>query len=156
MNEPVVVTDAGADLEGVGRVAAGAPIELSPLAIRAMEHGRSAIEALLGSGRAIYGVNTGFGRLATTVVEGDALAGLQRNLLLSHSCGTGPLLSREQVRVMIFLRVASLAREEAVSGPALLRIWSGSPTGLFFQPFLPVAPWELRAISRPSPTCAFR
>jgi histidine ammonia-lyase len=120
MNEPVLVTDAGADLEGVARVAEGAPFELSPSAVRALERGRNAIEALLGSGRAIYGVNTGFGRLATTVVEGEALAGLQRNLLLSHSCGTGPLLSREQVRLMVFLRVASLARGRSGIRPCVV------------------------------------
>ena len=73
MNCPVVVSDAGADLEGVARVAEGAAIELSAEALEALSRGGGAVEALLGSGRAIYGVNTGFGRLATTVVEGDEL-----------------------------------------------------------------------------------
>lgn len=121
MNDPVVVTDAGADLEGVERVADGAPFQLAPSALAALEKGRRAVEALLGSGRAIYGVNTGFGRLATTVVEGDALSDLQKNLLLSHSCGTGPLLSREQVRVMVYLRVASLARGRSGVRPLVVQ-----------------------------------
>ncbi len=120
MNDPVVIGDAGADLEGVARVADGAPFTLSADAVSALEWGRKAVEAILDSGKAIYGVNTGFGRLASTVVEGEALADLQRNLLLSHSCGTGPLLSREQVRVMVFLRAASLARGRSGVRPCVV------------------------------------
>lgn len=121
MNDPVVVTDAGACLEGVERVAEGAPFELSQSALAALDRGRKAVETLLVSGRPIYGVNTGFGRLATTVVEGEALADLQKNLLLSHSCGTGPLLPREQARVMIYLRAASLARGRSGIRPEVVR-----------------------------------
>lgn len=110
MNGPVLVTDRGTDIESVAAVAEGAAFELSPSAVAALERGSRAVEVLLEQGLPIYGVNTGFGRLATTVIKNDELAELQRNLLLSHSCGTGPLLPGHLVRVMIFLRVASLAR----------------------------------------------
>ena len=59
--------------------------------------------------RRIYGVNTGFGRLADTVIPGDQQAQLQVNLLRSHAVGWGPALGREEVRGMILLRAASLA-----------------------------------------------
>ncbi len=110
MDSVVIIDDRGANLEQVSRVLDGARFELGPDASRAIMEGRSKIELLLQSGRAIYGVNTGFGRLASTVVPREELSLLQKNLLLSHACGTGRPFSRELVRVMMFLRVVSLAR----------------------------------------------
>lgn len=57
----------------------------------------------------IYGVNTGFGKLADTVIAHDQLAALQVNLVRSHAAGWGPPLSRHEVRGMLFLRAMSLA-----------------------------------------------
>ena len=48
----------------------------------------------MASGRTVYGVNTGFGLLAQTRIPDDRLAELQRNLILSHSCGLGEALDR--------------------------------------------------------------
>jgi histidine ammonia-lyase len=57
----------------------------------------------------IYGVNTGFGKLADTVIPTAQLAELQRNLVRSHAVGWGPALPREQARGLVFLRAVSLA-----------------------------------------------
>ena len=58
----------------------------------------------------MYGVNTGFGKLAQTRIPRDKLADLQRNLVVSHACGVGALLPRDVVRLAIALKVNSLAR----------------------------------------------
>src|SRR5690348_2576120 len=70
---------------------------------------RATLETALAEGRAVYGVNTGFGKLAQTRIPPDALKTLQRNLVLSHAAGVGELLSDSIVRLAIALKVASLA-----------------------------------------------
>ncbi len=64
---------------------------------------------LIDSSERIYGVNTGFGKLADTVIPRSELAQLQRNLVRSHAVGWGPVLAREEVRGMILLRALSLS-----------------------------------------------
>ncbi len=68
------------------------------------------IADILASGDTVYGVNTGFGKLAQVTIEPDHLAELQRNLVMSHCAGTGPLLSDAAVRLTLVLKLASLAR----------------------------------------------
>jgi histidine ammonia-lyase len=58
----------------------------------------------------VYGISTGFGKLADRVIPREALEQLQHNLIVSHSVGVGEPLDREVVRAMLFLRVAALAR----------------------------------------------
>lgn len=57
----------------------------------------------------IYGINTGFGSLCNTVVPNKDLRQLQYNLLRSHACGTGELVPRDIVKLMLLLKVKSLA-----------------------------------------------
>ncbi len=64
---------------------------------------------LEGGNTRIYGVNTGFGKLADTVIPAPQLADLQRNLVRSHAVGWGPALSRPEARGMLLLRAMSLA-----------------------------------------------
>lgn len=71
---------------------------------------RGLVEGALASGRAIYGVNTGFGRLAQTRIPDSELKNLQRNLVLSHAAGVGDLLPDNVVRLVLALKIASLAR----------------------------------------------
>lgn len=59
---------------------------------------------------AVYGVNTGFGLLARQRIAPDALRQLQTNLVLSHAAGTGERLSRQVVRLILALKINSLAR----------------------------------------------
>ncbi len=68
------------------------------------------VDRLIASGRTVYGVNTGFGLLARTRIDDARLAELQRALVLSHSAGTGPLLDDAVVRMILALKIASLAR----------------------------------------------
>ena len=57
----------------------------------------------------IYGVTTGFGSLCNISIEKDELSALQKNLVMSHSCGTGDRVPTEIVRIMIMLKVQSLS-----------------------------------------------
>jgi histidine ammonia-lyase len=59
---------------------------------------------------AVYGINTGFGKLANTRIPSSQTAQLQRNLIMSHCCGVGDPLPREVVRLIIVLKMISLGR----------------------------------------------
>jgi histidine ammonia-lyase len=89
---------------------ASAPITVEPSARVAVDAAAATVQQLLGEHRVVYGVNTGFGLLARTRIDDARLAELQRALVLSHSAGTGPLLDDAVVRLVIALKVASLAR----------------------------------------------
>lgn len=93
------------------RIAAGAAtVQLADSAWPVIERSRAVVEQALASGRTIYGVNTGFGRLAQTRIPDNELKHLQRNLVLSHSAGVGELLPDNVVRLVLALKIASLAR----------------------------------------------
>lgn len=74
----------------------------------AVERSRAIVERALESGDAIYGVNTGFGALAARRIDDDQLGRLQRNLLLSHACGTGEPVPVEITRLMMRLKIHAL------------------------------------------------
>lgn len=84
-------------------------IALDPSAAPRIEAGARAVRAMLASGEAIYGVNTGFGALARTRIPDDKLRLLQQRLVMSHAAGSGPLLPDRVVRLVLALKIASLA-----------------------------------------------
>ena len=88
----------------------GSGVELSPNARTRMAQSRKLIEGILAAGEVVYGVNTGFGKLADVHVRGDRLAELQINLVRSHSGGVGQPLSEEESRAMLLLRANVLAK----------------------------------------------
>ncbi len=85
-------------------------IEIPEDVRRRVEESRRTLEKLLSEGKVIYGVNTGFGKLASTGIPDSEIEQLQVNLLLSHATGTGEPLAEEVVRGMLFLRLFSLSR----------------------------------------------
>ncbi len=86
------------------------PLTLDPAAWPVIERGAAAVQAIVKRGAPAYGINTGFGRLASTHIADDQLELLQRNLVLSHAVGVGKPFSAPVVRLIIALKVASLAR----------------------------------------------
>ena len=98
-------------LEEVGRVAAGAagPVTLAPEARRAIEAARAVIDTKVAAGEAVYGVTTGFGRLAEVVIPADQRTLLQLNVIRSHACGFGAHAPRPAVRALMLLRANTLA-----------------------------------------------
>jgi histidine ammonia-lyase len=85
-------------------------IQLDPQCLAGIEAARQTVSDILAQGKPVYGINTGFGLLANKRIANDDLLQLQRNLVLSHACGTGVLLSDEQVRLVMLLKINSLAR----------------------------------------------
>lgn len=83
---------------------------LSSASKKNLDHGSKIVRELSRSKSPIYGVNTGFGRLAQLRISEDELVQLQKNILKSHACGIGPALSRQVVRRLIFLRALSLGK----------------------------------------------
>jgi histidine ammonia-lyase len=86
------------------------PIALAKEAYTAIEASCKAVQDIVAKGDAAYGINTGFGLLAKTRIPDDKLEQLQRNLILSHSVGTGDLMSDEVVRLLMLTKISSLAR----------------------------------------------
>lgn len=98
-------------LEEVVRVArGGARVELASVGRERLARCRAALEAAMSESEPLYGVNTGFGSLATVRIEDDDLRQVQQNLILSHASGVGDPLPVEVVRAMLLLSVASLTR----------------------------------------------
>jgi len=89
---------------------AGAGVKLASEAYAAIDGAADSIARIVESGRTVYGVNTGFGLLAQTRIPGARLAELQRNLILSHSCGLGDALAPNVVRLIIALKLIGLGR----------------------------------------------
>jgi histidine ammonia-lyase len=71
---------------------------------------RALIERIVAEGQTVYGVNTGFGKLADVRISNDNLAQLQTNLVRSHSAGVGQPLSEAESRAMLLLRANVLAK----------------------------------------------
>ncbi|MBL7943126.1 MAG: histidine ammonia-lyase [Flavobacteriales bacterium] len=92
-------------------VCSNQPIALSPKSIDNIVRCRKFLEdKLQSSPTAIYGINTGFGALYNKAIDANDLGALQRNLLLSHACGTGNEIAPEIVRLMMVLKVVALSK----------------------------------------------
>ncbi len=86
------------------------PLALADTAYAAINEASATIHKIVAKGDAAYGINTGFGKLAKTRIPDEQLELLQRNLIMSHSVGSGELISDEVVRLILAMKIASLAR----------------------------------------------
>lgn len=76
----------------------------------AIDNSVATVRKLIDNGRVIYGINTGFGLLAHTLIPHDELEHLQRSIVLSHAAGVGSLMDEATVRLLMVLKINSLAR----------------------------------------------
>jgi len=88
----------------------GPKVRLAAGAREAVVACHDAVKQLIGTGRPIYAVNTGFGKLASVRIEDADLTQLQRNLILSHAAGTGELLSDDLVRLIMVMKASALGQ----------------------------------------------
>lgn len=111
-DEPLLLDGTRLTLADVRRVASGEvrTAELSPEARGAMSRSRAFVEAQVAAGKPVYGVTTGFGRMAEKVITPRQRTTLQTNLLRSHAVGLGEPLSEPEVRALILLRVNALSQ----------------------------------------------
>lgn len=84
-------------------------ISLSQDCINKINHSRGFLENAISNGQKIYGVNTGFGLLAKETIGNDDLVKLQENIILSHATGVGQYLLVEITRIILVLKINSLA-----------------------------------------------
>jgi histidine ammonia-lyase len=103
-------------------VCEGASLKLHDDAWGAVEASAAVVDRIVAAGDAVYGVNTGFGKLANIRIETSDLARLQSNIVLSHAAGVGAPLEPAVVRLMLALKAASLGRGASGVRPATVRM----------------------------------
>ncbi|MBY5738198.1 histidine ammonia-lyase [Rhizobium leguminosarum] len=104
-----ITIDAVLTWRDVARVGAGEALALSPAAWGRVEQASRIVARIVETGVRAYGVNTGVGALADTVVDRASQSLLSRSIVLSHACGVGPLLAAREVRAIIAAEIANFA-----------------------------------------------
>lgn len=95
-------------------------VELEANARERMQQSRSYIESRMGSGEAIYGVNTGFGAFSSVRISQSEIVQLQKNLIRSHSVGVGQPFTEPETRAIMYLRANALATGRSGIRPAVV------------------------------------
>jgi len=88
----------------------GEQVQLTASAVERMNASRAVVDRLVASGETAYGINTGFGKLASVRISPEQVRQLQVNLVRSHGCGVGAPLSEPETRAMMLLRANALAK----------------------------------------------
>ena len=111
MNQPFTILPGELSLFDLRNLASAfCPSQLDPTCWIKVDASAQAVDQIVRKGDAAYGINTGFGKLAKIRIPDDQLTQLQTNLVRSHAVGVGALLSDETVRMILVLKIASLAR----------------------------------------------
>ena len=98
------------------------PVQLASNALARVAQSRAIIEEMIAAGQTVYGVNTGFGKLADVRIAPERLADLQLNLVRSHAGGVGQPLSEGESRAMLLLRANVLAKGFSGVRPELVEL----------------------------------
>src|SRR3989449_397584 len=120
MPTPVTIDGLSLSIADVVAVARhGVPVAIAPHSLTAVTASRRTVEAAVARGDTIYGVNTGFGKLAHVRIKPEQTRELQLNLIRSHASGVGEPLPVDAVRAMMLLRANVLVRGTSGVRPAL-------------------------------------
>ncbi|WP_395394419.1 histidine ammonia-lyase [Novosphingobium sp. BL-8A] len=109
MNE-VLLTPGTVSLRDWRAIYRGAGVKLDSTCMPVIAESAAAVARILAKGQPVYGINTGFGKLASVRIGDEDLATLQRNIVLSHAAGTGEPSPVSVIRLMMALKLASLAQ----------------------------------------------
>lgn len=109
MNE-IILTPTAVSLSQWEAVYRGATVRLDASCASRITESSAAVRRILAKGDPVYGINTGFGKLANVRIGDSDLAALQRNIVLSHAAGTGAPSPVPVVRLMMALKLASLGQ----------------------------------------------
>ncbi|MDP3599950.1 MAG: histidine ammonia-lyase [Bosea sp. (in: a-proteobacteria)] len=126
MSTPLLLDPGHAALTQWRDVIDGASITLSTASADAIAAAQAIVDDIVAAGTVTYGVNTGFGKLASVRIADGDLATLQRNLILSHAVGTGPALPDGVVRLILAMKAASLARGASGVRPGVVEALLGA------------------------------
>jgi histidine ammonia-lyase len=107
---PVTLRPARVSLAEWRAIYHGAGVSLDPVCASVIAQSARVVEAIIARGEPVYGINTGFGKLASARITPADLAQLQRNIVLSHAAGVGEPAPEPIVRLMLALKLASLAQ----------------------------------------------
>jgi len=103
-------------------ILAGAAITLDPACQPGIQRAAGTVAAILARDAPVYGINTGFGRLAHIRIPAGDLVALQRNIVLSHAAGVGDPMPVPAARLMMALKLANLAQGASGVQPATLAL----------------------------------
>jgi histidine ammonia-lyase len=111
MPEPLLLVPGGLSLAALRRwMRDPGPVALDPSCWAGVAAAAALVARVVAEDRVAYGINTGFGKLAHQRIDAASVTALQRNLILSHAAGTGPLLGDDIVRLILLLKANSLAQ----------------------------------------------
>ncbi|GIL12243.1 MAG: histidine ammonia-lyase [Chloroflexota bacterium] len=95
-------------------------VRVSPASLEKVKRSRQAVEDFLARGEIIYGITTGFGDFKDRLIPLDKVQQLQRNIIMSHAVGVGPLLDAPAVRAMMLIRAQTLVKGYSGVRPAVI------------------------------------
>ncbi|MCD9006220.1 histidine ammonia-lyase [Luteimonas sp. XNQY3] len=136
MTDPITLQPGEVPLSTWRAVLGGAQAALDPAHAAAVRRSAEVVDAIVARGTPVYGVNTGFGKLASVRIDAGDLSTLQRNIVLSHAAGVGEALPLPVVRLMLALKLASLAQGASGVRPATLALLEA----MLQRDVLPVVP----------------
>jgi histidine ammonia-lyase len=116
----LVIGEGRLSIEDVAAAARGAPVRLAPSVGPRLARARAAIERLAVEERPIYGLTTGLGAAVDTRLSADDLAAFQRRAVMARAVGVGDLLTTEEVRATLVVRLAGLARGASGISPTFV------------------------------------
>jgi histidine ammonia-lyase len=120
---PVQIDGERLTFEDVFRVVFhGATVEIAGSARERMSAARAVVDRVIESNAKVYGVNTGFGKMASVQISREQITQLQLNLVRSHASGVGAPLSEPETRAMLLLRANALAKGFSGVRPAVVEI----------------------------------
>ena len=119
---PIVLTPGEVSLVQWRAIYRGVPATLDPATGPAIAESAAAVERILARGAPVYGINTGFGKLASVRIEAEDLETLQRNIVLSHAAGVGEPVPVPIARLMIALKLTGLAQGASGVRPATIAL----------------------------------
>lgn len=111
MKNTIIINGETLTLEEIIQVAVyGTTVEIHEDAIKKIKKSRTIVENIVKEGKVVYGITTGFGKFSDVNISNDECKTLQKNLILSHSCGFGDMLSKEITRSIMLLRINALCK----------------------------------------------
>jgi histidine ammonia-lyase len=111
-----------------------APVALAAGARERIRKARRVVEGVVERGDVVYGLTTGFGKLAEVAIPPDRIAELQVNLVRSHAAGVGPLLAEREVRAMMLLRANVVAKGYSGARTELVELLAGMLNAGLYPP----------------------
>ena len=119
---PITLTPGAVTLSDWRAVWQGATPRLDPVCHEAISQSAQAVARILAKGKPVYGINTGFGKLATVRIPDEQLEALQRNIVLSHAAGVGDPSPTGIVRLMMALKMTNLGRGASGVRPEVIAL----------------------------------